>query len=299
MLKIWVLIRVIAVISSSMATILSSLLPIYLRTSISSISLGFLFIFLSIAAVTIHGILTHALNDYTDYRTGTDAHSPAILSGGSRVIQTRLFTAKQLRMLGKWLTISLLLLVFILLITAKFKLACLLFIGVWATVSYSVPPFLFSYRPFAGDWLSLFPSLFALGIAGPWLVLDSIPIWAIQNALINAFICMGWVMVHHIPDLQADQFATPKKRTTVVFFVERFGKKTARLPATVYYILATLCCFWVWMDRPFAAIGTFLLCAISILLVLKLKFEDVLQISQIEKMLLLLAMMTAVILGIG
>src|SRR5699024_3363757 len=81
----WTVLRIIAVISSSIVAILSSLLPLFLYTSISNSYLFFMFLLLSFAAIMIHGGLTHLFNDYADYLSGTDELSPAILSGGSRV----------------------------------------------------------------------------------------------------------------------------------------------------------------------------------------------------------------------
>src|SRR5690625_4578107 len=106
----WTLLRIIAVVSSSMATILSSLLPLFIHSTFSTEYLVFMLIFLSVGALMIHGLLTHLFNDYTDFKTGTDAHSPAILSGGSQVIQKGLISPKTILKLGIWLTGSILLL---------------------------------------------------------------------------------------------------------------------------------------------------------------------------------------------
>src|SRR5690625_3635650 len=105
----WTLLRLIAVISSSIATILSGLIPLFLHSPFSAGYLLFMLMFLSLSAIVVHGILTHLFNDYTDYLSGTDAHSPAILSGGSRVIQKGLLQPHVVWKLGKWLAIMLLL----------------------------------------------------------------------------------------------------------------------------------------------------------------------------------------------
>src|SRR5699024_780599 len=104
----WTLLRLIAVLSSSLVVILSSLLPLFLYTSLSFGYLIWMLIFLSVAAITFHGALTHLFNDYTDFYSGTDAHSPAILSGGSRVIQKGMMHPQHVFMLGKLLSGSLL-----------------------------------------------------------------------------------------------------------------------------------------------------------------------------------------------
>ena len=70
---------------------------------------------------------------------------------------------------------------------------------------------------------------------------------------INALFCMAWVMVHHIPDLEADKRAVPMKRTSVVWFVDTFGLYYARFPAFIYLLTALFCGLWLGFDRFWAA----------------------------------------------
>ncbi|RDW15441.1 prenyltransferase [Oceanobacillus chungangensis] len=294
----WVLLRFIAVIFSSVATIISSLLPLFLFTSIPTGQLFWLFIFLAISAFAIHGVLTHAFNDYTDYRSGTDNYSPGILSGGSRVIQKGMFSLQTIRLLGIWFSVVLIILAILLLFFAQYKLTILLLIGIWGAASYSLPPFRFSYRPFLGEWFSLFPAILSLGIAGPWIILGTIPLWAYQNAVINALFCLAWVMVHHIPDLEADKRAIPKKRTTVVWFVDMFGLNYARFPALFYLLAVGLCTFWLGLERIWAAGVLFTITIFALVLVMKINVEDHQQVTIYEKALLFLAMITAICLGV-
>lgn len=294
----WTLLRVIAVISSSIATILSSLLPLFLYTSLSTGYLIFMLIFLSAAALTVHGVLTHLLNDYTDFLSGTDAHSPAILSGGSRIIQKGMIHPQTTLKLGKWICISLLTIAVLMLLVGRYELAVLILIGVWAAVSYSLPPLQLSYRPFLGEWLSLFPSIFFIGLAGPWIIFGTIPLWAVQNAVINALVCMTWVMVHHIPDLDADRMAKPIKRTSVVWFVDRFGLSYARFPALLYIFGAGLFTIWLFPERLLAGILLIFLLLFALFLVLKIDPKNDQQVTNYEKMLLLLAIIIAVVLGV-
>lgn len=294
----WTLLRFIAVISSSIVTILSSMLPLFLYTSLSTGYLFFMFIFLSIVAIVFHGVLVHLFNDYADFLTGTDAHSPAILSGGSRVIQKKFMRPELVWKIGKRLAIALLAVAVFMMFIGRHELTILIIVGVWAAVSYSLPPLRLSYRPFLGEWFSLFPAILFLGIAGPWIILESIPLWAIQNAVINALVCMGWVMVHHIPDVRADQQAVPKKRTSVVWFVERFGIGFARVPAFLYFFVAGLCAVWVGMERLVAGLIVGGLVFVALALVVRMEPEDVEQVTNYEKVLLLLAMGIAVVLGV-
>ena len=293
-----VLLRSIAVISSSVATIISTTLPLFLYTSIPTGYLFSLFIMLTIGAFIIHGVLTHAFNDYADYHSGTDDYSPAILSGGSRVIQKGMIPLQTLGQLGKWLAIVLLIIAVLFAIFAQYELTILLLIGVWAAASYSLPPLRLSYRPFLGEWLSLFPAILFLGFAGPWIILGSIPLWAMQNAVINAFFCLAWVMVHHIPDLEADKQAVPMKRTSVVWFTNKFGLYYARIPALLYLLAAGLCALWIGTDRIWATISLVITIVIAVFFVMKVNVADHQQVTFCEKILLLLAMVTAVSLGI-
>ncbi|MBB6450259.1 1,4-dihydroxy-2-naphthoate octaprenyltransferase [Geomicrobium halophilum] len=68
----WLLIRSIAVVSSSIATIISTMLPLVIFYPFSAEDLLPLFLLLIVGAFLIHGVLTHILNDYIDYQSGTD-----------------------------------------------------------------------------------------------------------------------------------------------------------------------------------------------------------------------------------
>lgn len=293
----WQLLRLIAVVASSIATILSSMLPLFLANKLSLDHFFLALIFFSVGALFVHGILTHLMNDYVDDLSGTDTHSPAILSGGSRVIQKGLMRPEVVWLLGKWLAIILLIVAGIFAVIGTYELTILIVVGVWGATSYSLPALRLSYYPFLGEWLSLFPAMFFLGIAAPWIILESIPPWAIQNSLINALFCMGWVMVHHIPDLEADKRAVPMKRTSAVWATEKFGLKYAPFPAFLYIFIAGICLGWVSIDRPMAALYAGLLIIVALILIGRMDPMNLKQVTNYEKILLLLAVCIAMILG--
>ncbi|AXF56180.1 prenyltransferase [Salicibibacter kimchii] len=294
----WQLLRFTAVASSSFSTILSTLLPLILFYSISTDAIISLFMILSIGALFFHGVLTHLLNDVSDYKSGTDAHSPAILSGGSRVTQDGYFSVDDLEKLGDRLIYAIVFSCIALVFFGFYQISILLLIGVWAAASYSCLPLRLSYRPFVGEVLSLFPSMLALGLAGAWLALDDLPAWALQNATINALFCVAWVMVHHIPDRHADQQAKPKKRTTVVWAMEKFGQAYSRFPALIYLLLTGACIFWLGTERLWAGLGLLVIVTASVVLVTKMNINDDQQVSACEKIMLLLAIVNAIWLGV-
>lgn len=94
------LLRLVAVVFSSVATILSTVLPLLFYTDLSAGTVMTIASVLLIGAVCIHGMLTHTLNDIADYQSGTDQHSPGILSGGSGVLQNGAMSVGMLKQLG-------------------------------------------------------------------------------------------------------------------------------------------------------------------------------------------------------
>ncbi|MCG1010115.1 prenyltransferase [Salinicoccus sp. ID82-1] len=292
------LLRVVAVVASSIATIISTILPLAFGYDISNVDLFLLFLLLVVGAFLVHGVLTHVFNDIADFKSGTDQESPGMLSGGSRVLQNGVMTLDMLVRIGLVVTLLLLIATALFITFGQMELAILTIVGLWGAISYSLKPFRFAYRPFLGEWLSLFPSILLLGLAAPWLMLDDIPLWAWQNALINALWCMAWVMIHHVPDIEADRNATPMKQTTVVWAARQFGVKAAPSPALFYLVIVGLLAISVIWDRPIAAVGTLLLLGYGIYMVLKINVDDVEQVTAYEKVLLLLAMATAIWLGL-
>lgn len=292
------LLRVVAVVGSSVATVISTWLPLLIFYDFSAGGLLMLLALLITGAFMIHGMLTHVFNDITDFESGTDQFSPALLSGGSRVIQTGAMSVGMMKKIGLILTSLLLVLAVILAAAGQFELSILIIVGIWGAATYSLKPFRFAYLPFLGEWLSLFPSIFLLGMAAPWLMLDTMPAWAWQNALVNALWCLSWVMVHHIPDMEADRQAIPVKRTSVVWSVDKFGSAGAGYPAVLYLGMIGVVSIWMMASRPVAAIGVIALLAYGVFLVLGMNSKDAEEVTDVEKKLLLATMATAVWMGI-
>ncbi|MCT2536084.1 prenyltransferase [Aquibacillus koreensis] len=295
---IGMLLRLIAVVFSSVATILSTLLPLIFYYQISWLSFLETTSVLLVGAILIHGVLTHVLNDIADHQSGTDQYSPGILSGGSRVIQTNTMTVTRLKQLGTLMSAFLLLLAFLFTVFGYLEFAILTLVGIWGAVSYSLRPFQFAYIPFIGEWFCLFPTMLALAIALPWIMLAPIPVWAWQNSLINAVWCMAWVMFHHIPDRHADQKAKPMKRTSVVWAVERMGAKGTKFPVLLYFMIVGLLSIWIAWTRPVAALGVSIILIYAIRIVLRVNVENVEELTAVEKRLLYLALAIAIWLGI-
>src|SRR5699024_9068228 len=164
-------------------------------------------------------------------------------------------------------------------IFVRYGLSIFIVVCVCAAHSYSLPPLQLSYRPFVGEWLSLFPAIFFLGLAGPWIALDTFPLWAYQNAPVNAFVCMGWVMVHHIPVIKSDHMATLIKSTSVLWFVEKFGIQFSRFPPLLYYVLAFFCSILLLLDRFWTGLIVLSLLLIAMYCVYKIQPKNVQQVT--------------------
>lgn len=296
--NVLLLLRIIAVVFSSMAAILSTTLPLFFYYSLSSSTILTVTVILFIGTLLIHGLLTHTFNDIADNQSGTDNHSPGLLSGGSRVIQNGTMTMQMLIQLGIWLSLISLLFMLLFFYFGYPKFAILTIIGIWGAISYSLKPFQFAYYPFIGEWFSLFPTMLFIGVAAPWILLDNIPIWAWQNGLINAIWCIAWVMVHHIPDRHADRKANPIKRTSIVWAEDIFGEKAMKGIVLFYFTLVGILLIWISFTRPLAALLAAIILIYSIYLTLKMNVNDVEEVTKIEKKLLFMAFTTAICIGI-
>lgn len=291
--------RILAVAFSSFVTVLSTSIPLVLYYP--ELDNGTIFLLIGVlllGSFLTHGLLTHIVNDLIDFKSGTDEHSPGMLSGGSRVIQTKQFTYSQLKLFGIVLSAVMMLAAILFFTFGHIELGILTVIGIWGALSYSIKPFIFAYRPLAGEWLSLFPSMLFLGLAAPWIILDSIPLWAWFNAAINAIWCMSWVMVHHIPDIDADQRARPVKRTTVLYAADKWGRRAAHWPAAAYLILVAVLAVIMTSTRELAGLVTLILSIVTVLMLFDMKNSDVEAVTSVEKKMLIVASITAILLGL-
>jgi 1,4-dihydroxy-2-naphthoate octaprenyltransferase len=290
--------RILAVAFSSFVTILSTSIPLILfYPELNNINIFILIGILLLGSFLTHGLLTHIINDLADFKSGTDAHSPGMLSGGSRVIQDKVFTYAQLKFFGVILAAIMAVAAVLFFIFGYTVLGILTILGMWGAYSYSMRPFSFAYKPLLGEWLSLFPSMLALGLAAPWIMLDSIPVWAWFNASINAIWCMAWVMVHHIPDMDADQKARPVKNTTVLYSANRWGRRAAHWPAVLYLVIIGVLAVIMTSMRPLAGLLTLILIIVTILMLFDTDKSDVEAVTETEKKMLILAALTALMLG--
>lgn len=193
---------------------------------------------LAAGAFVMNSFLAHSLNDIEDWRSGTDRVSRGILSGGSKVIKYGLLDQHELgRIALSALLFSLGIGIYFYLLRGPLVLAALLF-GIFSTWAYTCPPLRLGYRPFLGEWVCVWLSGVVLSAASYFVLtggFDIVPFFAgiVQNTL-----ALGWVMQHHVPDIDADLAAIPVKLTTPVYFYLRWGRRYVMAPSAMYFALA-------------------------------------------------------------
>ncbi|HOV79598.1 MAG TPA: prenyltransferase [Bacillota bacterium] len=186
----------------------------------------------------LHCVTAHAYNDLTDWRTGTDAKSPGILSGGSWAIKNGLLTERNLRLAGiAGMVLPIVAGIYLSLFRGPLVLVFLLF-GIWSSLSYTLPPFMLAYRPFLGEWLAGFPSIVSCTAGSYYVLTGEVSAKAFCTGALHGLLSLGWLMQHHLADISADLCATPPKFTTAAFIYTRWGTSGARLTPWLYFFPA-------------------------------------------------------------
>jgi 1,4-dihydroxy-2-naphthoate polyprenyltransferase len=168
-----------------------------------------------LVAALVHGVVSHCSNDIVDWRSGTDAHpSERALSGGSKVLGLGLLSQRGLLIMGVLGGLAATVGGIVIAAQTTWWLLALGLGGLLAAAGYSLPPVSGTYRPGAGEivasicgWICVFGSDVAQRGTGTLVAAAVALHWVLS--------CMAMVLLHHIPDREADLAATPPKRTTV------------------------------------------------------------------------------------
>ena len=190
-----------------------------------------------LGGILLQGYITHGLNDYFDWQSGTDRDNPAWLSGGSHAVQSGRLLPEDVRAIA-YLAIALYLALLLALSLWRGGIFALLGLPALVTAAaYSVPPMRLGYRPLLGEWLGMFPAI-AAGVlaagyaAGGVLAPER---WAV--AAINGILCNASVMEHHLADVDLDWDAQPRKGMSPAFWQKAIGRPGSEV-AMAYSLLA-------------------------------------------------------------
>ncbi len=233
------LFRIVPVIAWSISAIALGIGMALYRNNWGNVRMSYVLLLVFIVAM-FQGMASHAINDIYDWQSGTDRVSKGILSGGTSVLKNGVFAVTHLKAIG-WASLALGTAggLYLARLTGPFILV-LLFIGVWSTVAYTLPPFRLAYRPLAGEWLGAWPAMAASTIGTFYVLTGSITSYAAAGAVLHATFSVAWLMQHHLPDMEADLMATPRKMTTVALVCHRWGLTRTKYVVAGYFLLLTV-----------------------------------------------------------
>ncbi|GAX88716.1 prenyltransferase [Effusibacillus lacus] len=232
------LIRIVPVLSWSFCAIILSVgFAVHDLKGFGSLSWPVVGILLT-GSLLLQGIVAHAFNDRTDWQSGTDRHSPGILSGGSKVIPKGLYSDRQLLLVGTLGLIAAAGLGFYLSRVTSNLVWIFIAIGMWSAIAYTTGPLKLAYYPLAGEWLAAFPAMAACSLGTYYVLTGSISISIVWASVIHSLLCTAWLMQHHLSDIDSDLQASPRKLTTPAYVAMRWGKKYTPHVAAAYFLLA-------------------------------------------------------------
>ena len=190
-------------------------------------------------AMLVQGFETHAVNEIYDWRSGTDrARSARILSGGSKVLNRRLLTVRDLWGIFAVSSVLIWALSAYLFLTRSWTLVAFVLPGYVSGLLYTLPPARTAYRPFAGELSGGFLGVLLCVLGGYYVQTLSLSVVAVVAAVGYACVCVAMLLMHHYLDVEADMAATPPKRTTIAVLGRERGKAY-----TVGYAVAALLAF--------------------------------------------------------
>lgn len=231
---LWVLLRFVPVFTWSGAALLIGIGLAYAQGAFNPLHV----LLMLAGAVLLQGFVTHAYNDITDWRSGTDPASPRIMSGGSHVIPQGYFTLKGLGAIGAATLLLTLAIGLYFILAVGPGVAIVLAIGVYAGVFYTTPPLATGYRPFVGEWLTALPALVALPVGAYYILTGTVTALVLVAAGVHGVLCIARLMNHHIPDLKADAAARPRKVTSVVWVRDHLGPRYVPWLGAIYFLVA-------------------------------------------------------------
>lgn len=253
----WMLLRIIPVVSWSFSGVLLGVSVVIHHLGQKEIDLFNCFLILA-STILLQGVTAHAYNDIIDWESGTDQYSPGILSGGSKVLPQQMMRKGELA----WLAGGSILIVFgvaiYFVLTIGIEVLIFLFVGVWAAVAYNCSPFKLAYRPWFGEWFCAWPAMIACTVGTSYILSQGyffIESWIL--GVLHATFSITWLMMHHIPDIEADLKAIPPKWTTIAYFKKRRGWQGVNQIIKSYLLLTLI----------FAVSGGLLLKRLELLLI--------------------------------
>jgi len=213
--------RVLAVLVWAFTAVLVGTALAYLETGVF---ITWHFVLAMIVACLTQAFPTHAMNELTDWASGTDI----IGRGGSKVIREGFLSTYEMKLLLWMSLIGIFGLSIIGFLIIDIRLILWLSLGITAGLFYSLKPFKFAYRPFLGEWIAAFVGILVCVTGAYFIQAGTLSMTVIIFATAIALGDMAIMILFHTIDYENDKAATPIKKTTVVLL----GQQRAK-----YYVL--------------------------------------------------------------
>lgn len=196
-------------------------------------------------AMLVQGFETHAVNEIYDWRSGTDAaRTPRVLSGGSKVLNRGLLTARDLWAIFGVASVLIWVLSAYLFLARSWTLLAFVLPGYVSGLLYTLPPVRTAYRPFAGELSGGFLGVLLCVLGGYYVQTLSLSLAAVVAAVAYACVCVAMLLMHHYLDVEADLAAVPPKRTTIAVLGRVRGKAYTMGYATLAAFLFSTLALW-------------------------------------------------------
>lgn len=238
-LKAWFMIfRILAVVVWAVLTVMMSAAIAYLDSG--RINWVDFILTLAIASL-VQGFPAHIVNEIFDWQSGADRFKKlGEKSGGSKVIKSGLADIPQLWIMFIITTVLSFLLMLLLCYRTRIESLIFFFTGYFVCIFYTMPPFRWAYRPFAGEWLGGFTGIL-LNMTGTYFVQADTVRWNIVAfAATTGLIYIGIMMLFHYLDFESDTHANPKKNTTIVYLGLKKSKTYVMILLSASMILSII-----------------------------------------------------------
>jgi len=207
------------------------------------------FAFVLLMAALVQGYPAHIINEIYDWQSGSDrpldlpgerrtgsrdARRPA--AGGSKVLAAGLLTIPELWCLFHVTTACVIGLTVFAGLERSTALLWFIIPGYFLCIFYTLPPFRFAYRPFAGEYLGGFAGIVLLVTGAYYAQSLTLPRAIVMLACGLGFHYAAIMVFFHYVDYSRDRLATPPKRTSVV----QLGLEGSRRYALINTAIGTL-----------------------------------------------------------
>lgn len=155
-----------------------------------------------VSVFLLQGILSHAVNDLCDEEVDRDADVES--TGRTKLLINGMATRYDLMALSSVVFIIMLLMTWWAYIRLGLPVVLFCFIGLYASIGYSVSPLKLGWRPFA-EWTIVFPVIVTLVVAVYYMATEQISSLVFVIGAVHAMFNIRWFMDSRMVDIVSDR----------------------------------------------------------------------------------------------